>query len=46
MEKKDIRKRVFAKRKELSMEALDQKSQLICEKIMEMDAFVNASIEM
>ena len=43
MEKKDIRKRVFAKRKELSMEALDQKSQLICEKIMEMDAFVNAS---
>ncbi len=42
MEKKEIRKHVFAQRKALSEEQLQEKSRLICEQIMQMDAFRSA----
>lgn len=42
MEKKEIRKQVFKCRKELSLADLDARSQVICEKIMQMDAFLSA----
>lgn len=42
MEKKDIRKQVFKCRKELTQEELERKSQIICEKILGMDAFQSA----
>lgn len=35
MEKKDIRKLIFAKRRQLSVEELTEKSAMICKKIME-----------
>lgn len=42
MEKKEIRRQVFRSRKELTAEVLDAKSQVICEKILQMDAFQSA----
>ena len=42
MEKKEIRKLVFARRKELSEAELTEKSAVICEKIMELESFRNA----
>ena len=42
MEKKEIRKQVFKCRKELIQSDLDLKSQIICEKIMELEAFRKA----
>ena len=42
MEKKEIRKQVFKSRKELTEAELEAKSRLICEKIMQMDAFLKA----
>ena len=42
MEKKEIRKQVFAQRKLLTEEQLQNKSNVICEKIIGMDAFVKA----
>ena len=42
MEKKEIRKFVFSKRKELDPSWLEEKSRVICEKIMEMDDYLNA----
>lgn len=42
MEKKDIRKQVFAKRKELSCDELTARSRIICEKIMQLDEFAQA----
>ncbi len=43
MEKKDIRKLVFSRRKELSPEVLNEKSRVICEKILQMEEFQKAS---
>lgn len=43
MEKKDIRKFVFAKRRQLSAEELTEKSRIICEKIMETKQWKEAS---
>ncbi|MDY3251035.1 MAG: 5-formyltetrahydrofolate cyclo-ligase, partial [Candidatus Choladocola sp.] len=42
MEKKEIRKLVFSKRKELDPSWLEEKSRVICEKIMGMDDYRNA----
>lgn len=42
MEKKEIRKQVFKSRKELTEAELEAKSRVICEKIMQMDAFLKA----
>lgn len=42
MEKKEIRKLVFAKRKEQTTESLQEKSQKICERIIRMEAFQKA----
>ncbi len=42
MEKKEIRKLVYRKRKEQSLEALEKKSQIICQQIMNMEAFRKA----
>lgn len=42
MEKKDIRKLVYAKREALSKEELMQKSRVICEKIMQLPEFEKA----
>lgn len=43
MEKKDIRKLVAAKRRTLSQTEVEAKSRLICEQIIQMDAFQKAS---
>lgn len=42
MEKKEIRKQVFALRKALEEDVLQEKSRVICEKVMRMDAFAKA----
>ena len=42
MEKKEIRKLVFARRKEQTAESLQEKSQKICERIIRMEAFQKA----
>ena len=42
MEKKEIRKQVFASRKKLTEAELEAKSRAICEKIIRMDAFAKA----
>lgn len=43
MEKKEIRKYVLKKRQELTDEACEQKSKIICEKVIQMEAFQKAS---
>ncbi|MCI7814277.1 MAG: 5-formyltetrahydrofolate cyclo-ligase [Robinsoniella sp.] len=43
MEKKQIRKYVLEKRREITDEECEAKSRVICEKIMEMEAFQRAS---
>lgn len=43
MEKKDIRKLVFSRRKEMSSQELQEKSKKICETVMAMNAFQEAS---
>ena len=42
MEKKEIRKLFYRKRKEQSLEALEKKSQIICQQILDMEAFRKA----
>ena len=42
MEKKEIRKKVFSHRKELTQAQIEEKSRAICERIMRMDAFRRA----
>ena len=42
MEKKEIRKYVFQKRKELTEKECVEKSQQICEKILQMESFQKA----
>lgn len=42
MEKKEIRKQVFSARKELTQSELEEKSRVICEKIIRTDAFAKA----
>lgn len=42
MEKREIRKQVFSARKELTQNELEQKSRVICEKIIRTDAFAKA----
>lgn len=42
MEKKEIRKLVFSRRKELSVAVLDEKSNVICERILQMNEFQKA----
>lgn len=43
-EKKEIRKFVYQKRKEADAAACDKNSRVICEKIMQTEAFQNASV--
>ena len=42
MEKKEIRKLVFARRKEQTTESLQEKSRKICDRIIRMEAFQKA----
>lgn len=44
MEKKEIRKLVFKRRREADTGVCDENSRIICEKIMETEAFKNASV--
>ncbi len=44
MEKKEIRKEIFKKRKVADAAASEEKSRVICQKIMETEAFLDASV--
>lgn len=44
MEKKEIRKLIFKRRREADADGCEKNSRIICEKIMETEAFKNASV--